>query len=221
MKLAIIASTAAIAVYAGATATTSRSEPLHPNAVPAARHVHSTLRADMRKAWAEHTIYTHQYLVSAIEGIPDATVIVTRLMKNQEQIGDVVGEFYGKAAGDKMTMLLKQHISQAADLVKALKVGDKAGGDLLGKQWRENADAIADLLSKANPNWKKADLLGMLNAHLDHVAAQAKARLDKQWDADVTAQDKNFDHMMKMSDALADGIAKQFPSKVTADIKLQ
>jgi hypothetical protein len=221
MKLAIIASAASIAVYAGATAATTRSEPLYPNGVPAARHLHSTLRADMRKAWAEHTIYTHQYLVSAIGGLPDATVIVTRLMKNQEQIGDVVGEFYGKAAGDKMTMLLKQHISQAADLVKALKVGDVPGATLLNKQWKENADAIADLLSKANPNWKKADLLGMLNAHLNHVADQAKARLDLKWDADVTAQDRNFDHMMKMSDALADGIAKQFPSKVTSDIKAQ
>jgi hypothetical protein len=53
------------------------------------------------------------------------------------------------------------------------------------------------------------------------VGDQAKARLDKNWDADIAAQDKNFDHMMKMSDALADGIAKQFPSKVTADIKVQ
>jgi hypothetical protein len=221
MKLAIIASAAAVSIYAGATATTTRSEPLYPNAAPAARHVHSTLRADMRKAWAEHTIYTHQYIVSAIGGLPDATVLVTRLMKNQEQIGAVVGEFYGKAAGDKMTTLLKQHISQAADLVKALKAGDMAGADLLSTQWKENADAIADMLAKANPNWKKADLLGMLNEHLKHVGDQVKGRLDKNWDADVTAQDRNFDHMMKMSDALADGIAKQFPSKVTADIKVQ
>jgi hypothetical protein len=219
MKLAIIASAAAIAVYSGATVATTRSEPLFPNGLPAARHTQSMLRADMRKAWAEHTIYTHQYIVAAVAGNPDATALVTRLMKNQEAIGGVVGEFYGKAAGDKMTQLLKQHISQAADLVKALKVGDVAGATLLGKQWHENADAIADMLSKANPNWKKADLLGMLNMHLDLVGDQAKARLDKNWDADITAQDKNFDHMMKMSDALADGIAKQFPAKVTADIK--
>jgi hypothetical protein len=37
--------------------------------------------------------------------------------------------------------------------------------------------------------------------------------LNKQWDADVRAYDAVYDHILHMSDALADGIIKQFPEK--------
>ncbi len=43
------------------------------------------------------------------------------------------------------------------------------------------------------------------------------ARLETNWSADVKAYDHAYDHILKMSDALADGIAKQFPGKVTAE----
>jgi hypothetical protein len=46
-------------------------------------------------------------------------------MKNQDGIGAAVTSFYGKAAGDKLTVLLKEHISIAVDLIKFAKAGDK------------------------------------------------------------------------------------------------
>jgi hypothetical protein len=39
------------------------------------------------------------------------------------------------------------------------------------------------------------------------------ARLTKNWDGDVKAFDAVYNHILKMSDALADGIVKQFPEK--------
>jgi hypothetical protein len=39
------------------------------------------------------------------------------------------------------------------------------------------------------------------------------ARLNKKWDDDVRAFDAVYEHILKMSDALADGIVKQFPDK--------
>ena len=39
------------------------------------------------------------------------------------------------------------------------------------------------------------------------------ARLTKKWDDDVRAFDAVYDHILHMSDALADGIVKQFPDK--------
>jgi hypothetical protein len=42
---------------------------------------------------------------------------------------------------------------------------------------------------------------------------EVAARLNKNCDADVRAFDAVSDHILKMSDALADGIVKQFPDK--------
>jgi hypothetical protein len=39
------------------------------------------------------------------------------------------------------------------------------------------------------------------------------ARLGKNWDADVRAFDAVYNHILMMSDALSDGIVKQFPDK--------
>ncbi|HEY7172513.1 MAG TPA: hypothetical protein VH417_16790, partial [Vicinamibacterales bacterium] len=42
------------------------------------------------------------------------------------------------------------------------------------------------------------------------------ARLTKNWDADVRAFDKVYDHILMMADALSDGIVKQFPDRFAA-----
>jgi hypothetical protein len=134
-------------------------------------------------------------------------------MKNQKDIGEAVANYYGKAAGEKLTALLKEHISIAVDLIKAAKAGDKAGHQQADSQWQKNALDIADFLSKANPNWPKATLVNLMKTHLSTTTNEVVARLNKNWDEDVKAWDVVYDHILTMSDALSDGIIKQFPDK--------
>ncbi len=53
----------------------------------------------------------------------------------------------------------------------------------------------------------------MMNTHLSTTTAEVVARLNKNWDEDARAFDAVYDHILKMSDAIADGIVKQFPEK--------
>lgn len=174
------------------------------------------LKAGMRKLWADHVIWTRQYIVSATLGDPSAQAASERLLKNQEDIGNAVAKYYGAPAGAKLTELLKQHILIAVDLVSAAKAGDAAKQSAADKRWRDNAAEIATFLSGANPNWPKQALLDMLNQHLALTTQEAVARLQKNWTADVAAFDKIFSQAMEMADALTDGIAKQFPAKVAS-----
>ncbi|HZW35698.1 MAG TPA: hypothetical protein VFF01_02075, partial [Candidatus Deferrimicrobiaceae bacterium] len=80
-------------------------------------------------------------------------------------------------------------------------------------RWYANADDIAAFLSGANPNWKKADLTEMLYKHLDYTTTEVVSRLKKDWAADINAYDHGHAHMLMFSDALTDGIVKQFPKK--------
>ena len=173
----------------------------------------STLRQAMRKLWTDHVIWTRSYIVAAVGDQPDAQAAAARLMKNQEDIGAAVAGFYGKPAGDRLTALLKDHISIAVDIIKFAKAGDKNGQQQANGKWLRNAEDIADFLSKANPHWPRAVLVKMMNMHLTTTTDQVVARLNKNWDADTRAFDAVYDHILAMADALSDGIIKQFPEK--------
>jgi hypothetical protein len=173
----------------------------------------SELRTAMRELWADHVVWTRDYIIAAVSGTPDADVAVKRLMKNQEDIGDAMKPYYGADAAKGITELFKQHISIAGELVAAAKAGDDAKTKDADKRWHDNAEAIATYLSTANPYWSKADLQKMMNEHLALTKDEAVFRLQMKWDEDVANYDKIYDQAMMMADDLTDGIVKQFPDK--------
>jgi hypothetical protein len=172
------------------------------------------LRESMRKLWADHVIWTREYIVAATTDHPSAQAASTRLLRNQEDIGSAIVPFYGSAAGAGLTDLLKQHILIAVDLVTAAKAGDNAKQADADRRWHDNAAEIATFLSNANPNWPRQTLLNMLNEHLALTTQEAVARLQRRWTDDVVAFDRIFVQAMAMADALSDGIARQFPGRV-------
>jgi len=178
----------------------------------------ATLHQDMRTLWSDHVIWTREYIVAAVGNQPDQQAAATRLMKNQEDIGAAVATYYGQAAGAKLTELLKAHISIAVDLINAAKAGDTAKQQQADQLWHRNAEDIADFLSKANPNWPRATLVAMMNTHLSTTTDEVVARLTKNWEQDVRAFDAVYRHIMVMSDALSDGIIKQFPNKFSQQV---
>lgn len=186
--------------------TSSKASMTHSDAA-------AVLKQDMRKLWTDHVVWTRDYIIAATQSQPDAPAALNRLMKNQDDIGNAVAKYYGDPAGRQLTALLKDHIAIAGDIVKAAVAGDKAGQKAADDRWHQNATQIADFLSKANPNWPRATLVDMMNTHLSTTAAELVARLNKDWAGDVKAFDAVYDHILHMSDALSDGIVKQFPAK--------
>ncbi len=193
--------------------STALAQAKHPKGAPAHSAGTAMLKQDMRKLWTDHVVWTRDYIIAATEQQPDAPAALNRLMRNQEDIGNAVATYYGDAAGQQLTTLLKDHIAISGDVVKAAMAGDKASQKAADDRWHQNATQIADFLSKANPNWPRAALLDMMNTHLSSTSAELVARLHQDWDGDVKAYDAVYDHILHMSDALSDGIAKQFPDK--------
>lgn len=173
----------------------------------------SSLDLAMRKLWTDHVVWTRQYIVSAIAGLPDANAAAGRLLKNQDDIGNAIIPVYGSAAGQKLTGLLKEHIMIAVDLVAAAKAGNQTRFQEEDRKWSKNVAGIADFLSGANPHWPKKDVLDLLNLHLSLTKKEAVARLEAKWDEDVQAFDDIFTEILTVADTLSAGIHKQFPGK--------
>ena len=205
------------------TLTVPASPAAHPPGVhPAASAVSAAVtraafQDAMRKLWEDHVTWTRLYIVSAAAGLPDTQATADRLLRNQVDIGDAIKPFYGDAAGDRLTGLLKPHILIAAELVGAAKAGDNAKVQDASRRWYANADEIADFLSGANPkNWPRETLRSEMHHHLDLTLQEAQARLKGDWAADIAAYDTVHQHILGMADVLSSGIARQFPRKFTS-----
>jgi hypothetical protein len=166
-----------------------------------------------RELWAEHVIYTRDYIEAALTDAPNKDLVAKRLMLNQENIGNSIRPFFGSKAGTKLSKLLKEHISIAAEVVDAAKKDDKEKLTDANTRWHENADEIAEFLAEENPYWVEESWKKMLYEHLKLTTEETVARLKKQWQKDIDTFDKIFKQAMEMADSLTYGLIKQFPNK--------
>ncbi|HKS51773.1 MAG TPA: hypothetical protein VJS67_07875 [Pseudonocardiaceae bacterium] len=181
------------------------SKPTSPQAL--------SLQLALRRLWADHVIWTREYVVAAIADAPDAGTVAGRLLKNQEDIGNAVVPFYGEEAGRRLTELLKEHVMIAVDLIAAAKSGEQAKFEKADAAWDRNAANIASFLAGANPNWPEKDVADLLGQHLALTKNEAVARLKGNWDDDVQAFDEIFTEILTVADVLAAGVVKQFPDR--------
>jgi hypothetical protein len=173
-----------------------------------------TFNEDMRSLWSEHVVWTRNAIINIMDGVNGTTEIVNRLLKNQEDIGDAIKPYYGDAAGDALTDLLKEHINLAAALLTAAKNDDDAAFNAANTSWQANADEIAEFLHNANPNYFGLDAWKtMMRNHLDLTTQEAVARLTGDYVGDVAIFDEVYEQALMMADMLAEGIANQFPDK--------
>ena len=216
VRALILAPITALCLLAGAT---QAQTPPPKTPCAAAREASMTmatvdLKTGMRTLWEEHITYTRNYIISALADLPDRDTIAERLLSNQDDIGNAIKPYYGEAAGEQLSTLLRDHIVIATEVVGAAKAGNQAQLADAQKKWSANGQEIAAFLSGANPHWPAANLEEMLQQHLDLTSGQVVARLNKNWAADVKAYDDGHVHMLMFADALTDGIAQQFPDKL-------
>lgn len=171
------------------------------------------LRMQMRELWEDHIVWTRMYIVSAAYNNKDTKNIAARLLRNQEDIGNAIKPYYGVDAGNKLTRLLKDHISGAVELVKAAKLGDREALSKANEKWYANADVIADFLSTQNPNWQKNQTRLHMREHLNLTKQEAVDVLGNKFDAGIADYDKVHNQILKMADFLSEGIIEQFPNK--------
>ncbi len=185
----------------------------------AAQPVESKIRAAdfqqaMRKLWEDHVTWTRLYIVSVAGGLPDADLTAQRLLQNQTDIGNAIKPFYGEAAGNQLTKLLREHILGAAAVLAAAKAGDKAKTDVASQKWYANAEEIAVFLANANGKaWPLAEMKAGMKMHLDLTLQEAVDRLHGRYAEDIRDYDKIHAHILGLADLLSAGLMAQFPDR--------
>lgn len=170
-------------------------------------------KLEMRRLWEDHVVWTRNVLLCIIDDLEGLDQAKKRLLKNQEDIGNIFKPYYGDEAGKNLTELLNIHIFTEAEELLATKTGNTFAFDNANIKLETNADQISVFLGKLNPNWKLVDIKMMLHDHLQSTMDIAIARKEKEFSNDVIAFDRFKEKTLELADVLADGIINQFWEK--------
>jgi hypothetical protein len=222
-RLAPAAALAALAILGGVSGCGSASsDGAHVAVAPAADHATNAdkqtssevaLRTTMRALWGQHMEWTYATVAAFAAGTDGLNATLDRLLTNQADIGNAVRPFYGDAAADQLTTLLKAHINGAVPILVAAKAGNTDDLQTAVTAWYANAKEIADFLAAANPAWGQADMEAMMKQHIDQTLTYATDQLQGHYAKSIDEYGAAEQHMMDMADMLTDGLVAQFPAK--------
>ena len=211
---ALIATISALLVVSAPGARTHQTGDHHKPARKALTAREAKLQDAMRKLWEDHITWTRLAIVSFAADLPDLGVTQERLLRNQVDIGNAIKPYYGRAAGNRLTALLDEHIRGAVALLVAAKSGDQAAIAQASAAWYANGNEVADFLAAANPrHWPRSRMRAMMRTHLDQTLSEAQNRLTGQFAADVRDYDAIHRHILRIADVLSTGIMRQFPRR--------
>jgi hypothetical protein len=179
------------------------------------------LQKAMRTAWQEHGSWTREALICLDNGLSSVTAVVERLMKNQVDIGNIFGAYYGSEIGFAVTALLKEHITLTVEVagLEREKMRGHSPSSLAteSEKWRRNGKDIAVALNKLNPtSWGLENLEKAMEEHLNGTLEEALKEFSKDYSASISLYDKVLQHLLHMADLLSEGIQSQFFSSSTA-----
>ena len=167
-----------------------------------------SMKEKLRKVFTDHVIYTKAYLEKYCTPGDDAqketSVLLKRLLKNQEDIGSVVKSVIGVRKSEELVNLLKQHIKAAGAMIAAVVVRDKTDLDQALRKVFSNSRKVAEFLSALNPEALPYNVTKeMFDTHNKQVYKLAVRHGYRKYKEEVELFDEYLIHMLRMSDAIA------------------
>ena len=168
----------------------------------------------LRDLWVEHVFWVRNYVVaSEAKNAKAKDAAEQEIVANAKQLAGAFEPYYGKPASEKLFTLLAGHWGAVKAVEDATVTSNtKARAEATDKV-TANAKEIAKFISDANPNLPYDTVLALLAAHGAHHVAQIDQLHAGLYSEEARTWAAMRAHMLMIADALADGIAKQFPGK--------
>lgn len=175
----------------------------------------AALKTALEGLWVGHIDAVRKVVVAEIGGNSAATKTAEAgVVANAHAIADAVAGFYGKPAGEKLFTLLAGHYGAIKAYLDATVAKNAPGQSNATDKLTANANDIAEFLSGANPYLPKDTLSEMLLVHGSQHISQIQQLAAKDAAGEAKTRVAMKTHIIAIADALAEAIAKQFPSKV-------
>ena len=171
----------------------------------------------LRDLWVEHVFWIRSYVLAThARDKARSKIAETEVISNAKALASTIAPFYGQPAADALLKLLAGHWGAVRDYNTATLAKSKPGQDKAIGELTSNAHEIAKFLSGANPNLPEDVVFGLLSAHGGHHVAQINQIASGDFRDEAATWHAMRQHMLVISDAIADALAKQFPARFQA-----
>jgi len=168
----------------------------------------------LRDLWVEHIFWIRSYVLSTHAHDPvQAKIAEQEVVANAKALAGTITPYYGQAASDSLFNLLAGHWGAVRAYDTATREKSKPAQEKAVASIISNAREIAKFLSGANPNLPEDAVFGLLSSHGGHHVAQIDEVASRDFAGEARTWHAMRSHMLVISDAIADGIAKQFPAR--------
>ncbi len=168
----------------------------------------------LRDLWVEHVFWIRSYVLAThAHDDQRAKVAEDEVVANAKALAGTITPFYGQAASDSLFKLLAGHWNAVRDYNSATLQKSKPAQDAALAKIIGNARDIAKFLSGANPNLPEGAVFGLLSSHGGHHVAQINEVASRNFADEARTWHAMRHHMLTISDAIADALAKQFPTR--------
>jgi hypothetical protein len=168
----------------------------------------------LRDLWVEHVFWIRSYVLAThAHDTAQSKLAEQEVVSNAKALASTITPFYGEAASDDLLKLLAGHWGAVRDYNLATLAKSKSGQDKAVANITSNAHEIAKFLSGANPNLPEEAVFGLLSSHGGHHVAQIDQIASGQFQDEASTWHAMRHHMLVISDAIADALAKQFPAR--------
>jgi hypothetical protein len=167
-----------------------------------------------RDLWVEHVFWIRSYVLATHTHNPlQSKIAEQEVVANAKALAATIAPFYGQAASDSLFNLLAGHWGAVRDYHTATLKKSKPDQDGAVAKIISNAREIAKFLGSANPHLPEDDVFGLLSSHGGHHVAQIDEIASRDFAGEAKTWHAMRHHMRVISDAIVDGLAKQFPDR--------
>jgi hypothetical protein len=168
------------------------------------------IHAQMQRLLADQVAWNRAMTVSVLAKLDDTNATVARLRQSQTRFADTLAGWYGPAARLQILDLLGNDLRMGVKWTYTLRDG-KADEKLHAARLANAADTAA-FICRLSPSLNLAEVRDLWVGLVDEQAAQAEARMVKDWGAEIAAYDQASIFAQKLSARLAAALIVQFPN---------
>jgi hypothetical protein len=180
----------------------------------------SNLRLTLDRILAEHLVLSAQAMRTGLTAAADADAARAALDANSTELAEAVGTVYGDDAGAAFLELWNRHVDAYLGFIDAFAQGDEAGREAALMTLHAYHEEIAAFLAAANPHLPQAAVSDLIRRHVQALITQVEATEAGDHVRAVATIRSAYAFMFDVGDALAGGIAAQFPDRFRDVVEL-